>query len=61
MLADLKKNKEKNRIPWQVNNYALLVPAILDTLKSITGKVFAGYQDFEKWRAEEGKDFEVID
>lgn|GEM_PF-4033817 len=57
----MKNKMKKNEVPTELWSYAELVPPILDALKSITGKVFTGYQDFEKWWTAEGKDFEVID
>lgn len=56
------QNLQNQRVAaWEVATYAQIVPPILDALKSITGKAFTTYKDYEKWWKEEGDKFEVID
>ena len=58
MLENLAKRKDAC---WQVSAYQQLVPPLLDTLKSITGKTFSSHKEYKKWWDEEGGKFKVID
>ena len=62
LLAQLTQNLKNNQTPPQaLSAYSLIVMPLLDTLKSITGKVFTSAKEYDQWWIKEGANFEVID
>lgn len=61
LLENLQQLQNQRVAAWEVSVYAQIVPPLLDALKSITGKAFSSYKDYQKWWDEEGDKFEVID
>jgi hypothetical protein len=62
LLEQYEQLNAQGRAAWMaVGTYATLVPVLLHTLKSITGKTFTSYVDYRAWWGREGKKFEVLD
>ena len=62
MLEQYEELNAQGRAAWMaVGTYSTLVPVLLNTLKSITGKTFTSYVDYRSWWGREGKEFEVLD
>jgi hypothetical protein len=61
LLQEYQELAQQRVYAWQISTYAQIVPPILDTLKSITGKTFTTWKDYSKWWDKERDKFEVID
>tara|TARA_B100002003_G_scaffold212670_1_gene209943 strand:- start:133 stop:321 length:189 start_codon:yes stop_codon:yes gene_type:complete len=62
LLEQYEQLNAQGRAAWMaVGTYSMLVPVLLNSLKSITGKTFTSYVDYRSWWGREGKEFEVLD